>query len=500
MLKLKISPKIDISSTTARENVEPPAATEHILSPSTQRSQAAVGINRLPHEILSQIFVMWAHDDEDGPWMAAAVCGYWRKVVLATSQAWGRITLRLEPAKEMDPEWCIEEEDLEMAASPRNKRRPLGLWLERADGAELSLHLTINPLCPGLEEEIWSIMNGIKERTQCLRRITLLVESVFLTETILEIISVQMPECRLQHLEIVLSEKRVPVELRDLHSEGRLITRFWDFAPPAETLVFRGCVPPSGQSSSASHVHTLVVEDVERAVPLHMFPNIRHLEMKSVQIIRLSSPDPPPFQFLETLSIHSMSTVHCALWMTKLKAPNLTHLSIGNYGKQELHDLWSKDPESKWADIMHEFGSAFTCFVRNSPSVGSLHLRRSPIDDIHFLEILEELPGLHELSIDTLLIGTPAMRGLTPGPPGKSKGRRVLCPRLQHLHIENCASIQKTSLLRLLEARYKERNRCAPIERLTIADCEGLEGIDTEVLSLVDPAAVTVKILREEEP
>lgn len=55
------------------------------ISGPSQLSKSRV--NELPVELLANIFIFWARNDEDGPWMAAAVCQHWRKVALNSSEA-----------------------------------------------------------------------------------------------------------------------------------------------------------------------------------------------------------------------------------------------------------------------------------------------------------------------------------------------------------------------------------------------------------------------------
>lgn len=214
---------------------------------------------KLPSELLATILTFWSQIDEDAPWMAAAVSKHWRKVVLATSEAWSWITIRLEPEQEMDEEWCIEEDDVERALSPRNKRRPIDLWAERARGSPLSLHMAVHPAYPRLGLVIGEIVLTFVEHIRHLRCLTFTVESGYFATTVLESLADFAKDYTLDYLEISVAEKRAPKHLR-FNAEGSVLEYDWGIAPAAKHLVFRGCLPPS-RSTPAGHVRSLTLEN-----------------------------------------------------------------------------------------------------------------------------------------------------------------------------------------------------------------------------------------------
>lgn len=115
---------------------------------------------------------------------------------------------------------------------------------------------------------------------QFLRRLVLSVESGYLASTILEVLSGLVGGYRSDHLEINVSEKRLPKHLRG-NPEGLVLEDLWNFAPLATHLVFRGCIPPSPQAAVHQVVHSLVLENVSAdfTESFSSFPSIRILDL-----------------------------------------------------------------------------------------------------------------------------------------------------------------------------------------------------------------------------
>lgn len=457
----------------------------------------------LPVELLANILTLWASIDEDGPWMAAAVCQHWRKVVLDSNEAWGYITVRLEPEPESDTTWCIEEDELERIHSPRGKRRPVGLWIERARDAELSLHVATQPTFPMLDLALGKELLLFSDCIRSLRQLSLSVESGYLAGSILEVLCSGARKHRLDHLEInVAFERRVPKSLRAGNPEGLTLEDIWGFTPVATHLTFRGCLPPS-PSERAHHVRSLVLEnsEVNFTSTLLPFPCIQFLDL-SCGSSKIPGGLPPvsPLRItshhsLEELRIHDVPTGHCAKLLDSLHTPSLKRLTVGNFGAPELRTLWNKYGDMKWYDLMDVFGSAVAAFAEKTPSLEAVRLVKSPIDDRHFVGVLQSLQGIRELYLDTLLIGLPAMRGLTPALTGKGKDKPVLCPCLQYLHIRSCDSIQLQHLVSLLQARNHPASQCLPILEVEINECKNFQAEDAMSLSNIDPRRLRVTVL-----
>ena len=464
-------------------------------------------INKLPLELLAQILVLWSYSDDDAPWMAAAVCHHWRNVALTTNKLWGRIMLNLVPDEEIEPEWA-DEETLTQKASPRGKRRPYALWFQRAHDTDITLHITALSSFPRINIELYHIMSGMQSRVADLRRLTLSVESNLLADVALSIL---FDGCNdgyhLDYLEIEVSEKRVPKAYRiPSTTEDTVLDDFWDYAPPAKTLAFRGCLPRRSSPGIAAQTHTLILENVpldpKRFIgEMSGFTSLRSLSLDGETYVGDSTtlpPQPMTLNHLTNLSIHRIDTTFCSSVFQHLTTPQLVSLSIRNGGLKELRTIWGNGGATEsWFDCMAPFSMALEAFVRRSPVLRSLNLDRCPIDDKHLLNILQAAPELQTLRMVFLLVGYPTMRGLTPYPSRDNSTSEVICPRLQHLVLENCDSIEKDHLLELLRARCRKKPPfgCDVITDVTVFGCEKLIGLEAEVMARLGPARPHVTVV-----
>ncbi|KAI0094406.1 hypothetical protein BDY19DRAFT_17523 [Irpex rosettiformis] len=460
-------------------------------------------VNSLPMELLAQVLVFWSYLDDDAPWMASIVCHHWRNVALTTNRVWGKITLKLAPEEEIETAWA-DEETLAQLTSPRGKRRPHALWFQRAHDAELSLHIIALSSYPRLNLELYDIVTGLQKQAEDIRRLTLSVESNHLADFALSILfEAPNPNRKLDHLEIEVSEKRVPKEFRiPRFHEDAVLDQFWVYSPPAKVLVFRGGLPRQRSSGVSGQTHTLILENVPVSARRFIsdmagFPSLRSLTLDGVTELNLISGLPHQsvnLRHLTNLSI-CVDTSYCSTVLKCLTAPRLESLSIRNCGLQELRLLWGPQENNTWFDCMAPFGEALEAFVRGSTTLRSLKLDRCPIDDQHLLRVLQAAPELQNLSMIFLLIGFPTMRGLLPPISRNCGAGEVPCPQLQHLTIENCSSIKKNDLLNLLKARCARRSDCAPITELTTFGCKDLVDLESELITHVGPRRPHVIVL-----
>lgn len=282
--------------------------------------------------------------------------------------------------------------------------------------------------------------------------------------------------------------------------EGLILEGLWNCASAAKNLAFRGCLPPPLDAVSQQLVRSLILENTtaEFTAILSSVPCVQFLDVSCGSRAPLLAPIPLKTSSLHSLvelCVHELPTGHCAKLLDSLHTPNLTHLTVGNFGAPELRSLWEAREDMKWYDLMDVYGSALAAFAERTPSLEVVRLLRSPIDDRHFVRLLPHLPNLRELFLDTLLVGLPAMRGLTPSSPGKGKEKAVICPRLQRLCIRSCESIQKQHLINLIQARNDAKAQCLPILQAEVVECKEFGIEDEAPLSNLDPGRLQVIII-----
>ncbi|KAI0094407.1 hypothetical protein BDY19DRAFT_17755 [Irpex rosettiformis] len=442
-------------------------------------------VNSLPLELLTQIFVMWARIDEDGPWTASATCHHWRDIALASGQVWSFITLIIAPTE--TPESADERRVRMLPESPPSKRRPLTLWIERARLSRLSVYIKVHPTFPRFWVTPYETLSLLKEYILRLRRLALVVESEALVETILEMLFRDTADFKLDCLEISISESYARRLISHFAPPLAVsLSHFWVYAPQADTLVFDKCLPRIRFPGSFCQSSELMLEnaplDTDRLMEhLREFPLLRVLNINGVSFAfgsRNMSPNGFSLHHLTDLTLHAISTKFCTQLFNRLDAPNLTSPTIGNYGAAELYDLCTTRENERWVQLMAPFGMALEAFVLAAPSLSFLSLHRCPIDDRHFLRILQAIPELQELHLEFSLIGTYALRGLAPVESQGVTTNAVLCPRLRRLHICNCDSIEKEYLMELLRSRC---NNVASQGKLNISWNESLREFTTEV-------------------
>ncbi|KAI0785398.1 hypothetical protein BC629DRAFT_1516882, partial [Irpex lacteus] len=284
---------------------------------------------------------------------------------------------------------------------------------------------------------------------------------------------------------------------------GPRIDRFWDVAPPAKTLVFSRCIPLiRSLDAPPSKTEELILDNVpvesgDLVHHLRVFPFLRTLKLDGITFAStrtLTPRDRLSLHHLNTLSLHAVSTKFCADVLARLDAPNLVSLSLANHGMDELHGLWKKQEGASWSQVMAPFGTAFEEFVQRTTSLRSLHLRMCPIDDHHFLRVLQALPELQELALEFSLAGSPALRGLTPSKGTKGNSTKIVCPRLQRLRFKNCASLKKDMLLGFLTMRCDADSQCLPISKVSIVGCEDLQGIAADIRSRLGSSSPRVTV------
>ena len=489
-----------ILATVSSSAVPPTTGVPAPQVPQLRTFTEKASINRLPIELLSQILVLWAAVDNEGPWMAASISKHWRNVVLSSPTAWGNLSLMLKNEEIKDTAWCGEEED---DRPPRGKRRPFELWLQRSKGTKLSLAITAHNNYPLLEIELVNYCTMIAEHAHRLRFLTIDVELLAVAETVLSSVS----KMSLESLRIRVDQRRLPRRFND--SEMFIP---WDrnllrtSGHNANVMIFDGCFP----SLSQSQVTTATTLEIRAAGiwGTHLLdlarsaPQLTTLKIRRMQASHPDSQSPgiPPnlivLPALQYLSLQDVTMDFCADFFSCFDAPALQRLEIENGGLRELRDM-SRDGMT-FSDITSGFGTAFIQFTKRATGLRFLWLAKSGLHDRHFIEALRHTGALHEIRADCLLIGAPIMRALTPPIASmdkrQGKGKPLLCPNLQRLEITRCDLMRGEHLVALIRARNHRCSRTSPITYLTVKGCKEVSEVHAEELHSVDPDDLQLRV------
>ncbi|KAF7792557.1 hypothetical protein EIP86_003598 [Pleurotus ostreatoroseus] len=450
-------------------------------------------INRLPTEMLSEILVQWSRIDEDGPWMASMVCKHWRRVALQTQEAWAMPRLHYSPPKVSDEQWCIEEEDIEAVECPRDKTRPIDLWLERAGASQdITLVLTAFIACPQLAIRITSELRALQKHMPRIRVLLLTVETDAIAEHVLSMFKSMSPCMRLKHLEVTLTRSpRLPWNLRIAFAEQSTLRGLWDFAPRFETLTCKGCLPgfPIPLKSDSSYRFLRAIElDQVQLCPLRLANILTDCtELRSVRLSRIHNPYPhqvfQPVPQLHVLPrVHTFEVIRCTTLyvhktMQTFTLPGLEQFTIENFGLDEIKNELAEG--QKVYELMAEFGQAFADFMLRSPKLTTMHIRSSALPDRYLLSVLRNTPILRTLCLSRMFVGTPAMRGLLSHHRARTQANEtnpvaeqaVPCPLLQHLHLDRCDLIDGDIFVSVVRSRKTSGGTTEPLASISVEDC-----------------------------
>ncbi|KAH9948206.1 hypothetical protein B0H21DRAFT_257371 [Amylocystis lapponica] len=469
-------------------------------------------VNSLPIELLAMIVAWWVDIDEDAVWMASSVCQHWRSIVLENPTVWSCIYINFDPAPpappELDETWCIEEDRLPIS-SPRDKRRPLPLWLERAGNAELRLYIRAHTTSPLLSIALGEMVTTLAPEMARVFHLELSMDSTILAAELFTMLWETAP--RLRHLSVLCSE-------HPLFTEGADFAVLWDalqVAPLIQSLICKGCCPPRSLSNSSVslRLRSLVFTDVIVSPwtllnTLRACTNLISLQMSDMRTYillgSLSLPSPlATFPELVRLVVRRVSVSYFVNFAPYFIAPKLRSFTLENLGFKEVHTELAGG--ARTYDAMAAFGQAVTTFAIHSPHLQTLALSSSLLPDRHLLEALRRLPHLAELHLDDLFVGAPALRGLTastsrsppsasasahhtaPESPGSRPRRTFVCPQLRHLAVSRCDLLTGRLLVDLVRVR-KGSPDAASLQRLDIRRCSKVDATHVDALQrLCDP-------------
>lgn len=455
--------------------------------------------DRLPEELLAEILVFWASIDEDGAWMASVVCKYWRRIVLSCPKAWTNVSLifKSDPPKE-PKEWCIEEDDLERAASPRGRPRPLPLWFERSGDLLLSVHLYAEVTFPDLNLALGKRLGDLMLGFGRVRHLNIDIDSVHMIEAMCNLFSRHLPILQSLYLNNRCDRKR--------HRYGSHLpssfdlTEFWpsfDRSRELRTIVLRGCAIPAPHTRSplAELITTLDTDTVTlnpngTLVMTSVCTNLTTLRLHPGQWFPSSRPTPPalrtPLHSLTSLSLGNLDAVDATHFLREFNTPNLLHLSLGGTGDSQFISRIQEG--AKTYDLYSDMGNAFKAFVTRSPRIRELCLSKTFFPDRHLVEVLRQLDDLQELRCKKTYVGTPLFRALSKlVTPPEGPNKRLICPQLQRLKFVSCSLIQVDQLVSLLRARNSPEISQVPIRKLTLKLCDNIYEEEASKIKAANP-------------
>ena len=451
-----------------------------------------ITINRIPEELFYEVLVFWASIDKEAPWMASMVCKYWRHVIISCPKAWTNISLFLKYIPPPAPQqWCVEEDDLERAASPRGKPRPYDVWLQRSANLPLTVSVFANVLHPDANKELTRWMGALGSASPRIHHLKIDMDSVHFIAVICDIFGRGLT--KLQSIWLTCRPENEWRFVAGMFGGDHLMDypnfdQFWDcFSNLCDVrqIVLRGCTisaPPV--SSPLAKLITHYDTNGVLMSPDHVLtlPTVC-TGLTTLRLDPLLWPPLPERLSISLLSLHTLTLCNADMntathLLQVFDAPNLTRFSLDSGG--EISIKGSIGGGTKTYDLYSNMGSAFKDFVTRSSKIRKLHLANTFFPDRHLTEVVQHLDHLQRLSFEGTCTGTPFLRALARSYP------RFLCPRLQHLKFVHCSLVQMEHIKPLLCARDASQTATS-ILRLTLNHCEEIRGERLGVLKVASP-------------
>lgn len=428
-------------------------------------------IHRLPLEILGEFFVCWAQVDHDGPWMAAATCRLWRELVLLYPRAWSHIHVTFpHPSKPRVDYSMITnpvDRDHDMGRNrsegddgdedndsldPRDRRRPVRLWLDRAGAEELHVEIHTGHIPPPVHlllEEL-SIIRRYLSR---ISDVVLRIDSPMLADEILNIFWEDAP--LLSDLAVICSRREIGETLQLSHLP-KAATR----ARMLERLTCGGCLPSHLLYGSLRGIESLTLQNIT-ACPLsdflegiHACNHLVELHIKEVTFFSHSFQPIHPVEMASLRSLHIYSRTFS--WMHEpleyILTPNLASLRITV--PRSRYSISAS--EMKIFDKARDsFGTSFQRLSQHMPKLKCLHVDDSYISDEYFIKYVSNLLNLRHLQVAKSSLGQQTLSVL------------ASLPRLHTLSLDSCEHVTGAMLLDLVRTRVG--NKAVTSQGLAIA-------------------------------
>ncbi|KII93293.1 hypothetical protein PLICRDRAFT_694502 [Plicaturopsis crispa FD-325 SS-3] len=398
-------------------------------SPATLQSPYRL-IDTLPEELLAEVFVQWALQDEDALWMASLVCHQWRRVVLSCSAAWSAVHVRVpedmhSKKKQEDEEWCVEEED----DGTRGQTRPLDLWVARAGTAKLCVFVHVRALASTVTT-IYSTIARISPYFDRVQELIVNVDSPILADALLTVMWDAAP--LLLHLTINCLDEfaRKSRSAPNFGESKPLLPGLWAALQSAPRLLSLTCIGATPQKTEGEvSVRSLRSVTIDRASDMSARQFVDGLEacssLESLIVSRCSFDRPNSFYMPtqivdeETVVVFPFMTRLCLI-NTKydpcsfMEAPRLRTLHIN--GAMAPTDMSRRRDLGHRMDVIMEaikkFGEILTAFLERGNAIEDLRLESSQLVDDAFLRVLELAPRLSALQLGDSLADAKAFAGL----------------------------------------------------------------------------------------
>ncbi|TFK56879.1 hypothetical protein OE88DRAFT_67338 [Heliocybe sulcata] len=442
-------------------------------------------ISRLPVELRAEVFIRWAEEDKDGPWLASLVCKSWRKEVLSCPRAWSFIQLDLEDKKAHlmraplidDPEWCIEEDSEE--AHGRSNSRPLELWLERSANCVLSVSLILGRVCPSVLI-IHATLAKFAVVMDRVANIEVGLESRMVADSLLDMFWELAPELRCLTIKCGQSFRHRcnPWEVEDviIPSIPKVIKK----SPALRGLFLHDCMLPAQGSIAYGHLRELSLVSVNCSVGIFLISisaccRLEILSIESCQFHSLPSDPVDAHKLVITMpKLTSLEFTGSGQVLRYIHAPMLETLRAGwddpyCIVEAQIEGSLSEEDENTimdyYRDITVARGLALVEFCKRSPSIITMRLQHARIREDALISCLRLTPHLRSLELKGSFIGGEAFRALSVH---LIDGKVSLCQHLKTLALESCHKVTGLMLRKFVHAR----DDSCRLDRVSIAKCE----------------------------
>jgi hypothetical protein len=376
-------------------------------------------INRLPPELLTEIFLLWTREASDVS-VIAAVCNRWRKLALSTPQLWSTIRIGLHKENSHSQAKIVQ------TWLKRSAMCPLSLTLEQEVGDGSDSHPVINVIIPhshrleylsiSIYGDMIRALSPLKSQLPALKTLDLWVMSYTVLDGSPYDIFVDAPQLR----------------ILDTNVPSRTMGMGYPFAQLTQCCISRLC--PS---------ECLQVLRIARNITTCTFREMMFLDGSA------GNPRLPVVSHLHTLSIgfaeEGLGEFFSSLWL-----PAVREISID----LDYHAPW---PHTEFLSLVSPSSHQLEKLIfQNTRNMSSEHL----------ICCLEAIPSLQELrcgdfdhgpggpywSTTSHLVNDAVLRKLTHQP--GSEGQLPLVPSLHTFRYVGHNTFEDQSLLDMIESRW----------------------------------------------
>ena len=406
---------------------------------ATTRPHSTFPINRLPREIIAEIFCNFVHRSRGAVWISASngplllcrVCSSWRALAQVTPKLWSNIGIRIHHHNDVDP-----------------YTRIINTWLKHS--GTLPLTVTINHNNIGDPSTMLTVSDAILAAV-CAH------SSRWQNVDIIAWLPISFPRLRLGilpllrefHLRLLIPEEFKNAISLPFDESPRLTRLSWPHALDAPTdprvpwdQISHLCLDTEMTFFAALETIRLCPQ-LEDFTTCLIADNHRHRHPTMVENRRL-----------RTLEINF--DIACSPFFDSLILPGLSECSLidgtpdGTGGRRAFLDFLTRSNCKLYKLDLYScaFGPFIECLEHESfESIGELNIEDFP----HFTD--DELIGLIDFP--------------SPGP-------RVLLPKLTHLTLDSCLEASRGMLAEMVLSRRRQQDghKAEPLQYIRVANQE----------------------------